>query len=148
MRILNTSHREPSCPTPGRGGLGEAQALPCPKRILLVSRNVRLLNALTRRLCNLGHRVCTIMSEEQGPTAWSPRLYDVVVFSADDAPAMLNGVCEAARKADSKLLLVMLAREPFGIARGVPDVVITDSEEPAIAEKLLAVVNGSVLDAA
>jgi hypothetical protein len=66
-----------------------------------------------------------------------------LVVSAEDSSNQLNGLCETARKADSRLFLVMLAREPFAAAIGVPDAIISEEEEPAIAEKLVAVVNGT-----
>lgn len=126
----------------------ELHACSYPKRILLASGDRRQLAALTRRLNRLGHRVCTITSAEEGPAAWTPGLYDAVVFRADDAPSVVKGICEPARRADSRLLLVMLAREPFGEACELPDAVITESEESAIAERLLAIVNGRARPAA
>ncbi len=118
------------------------------KRILLAIRNTRLVNARARQLSRLGFRVWTITTANDGPGCWSPRLYDVVVFSADDTPAMLERVCHPAKQADPRLLLVMLANEPFGTACEIPDAIIAESDEAAIAEKLVAVVNGAVLSAA
>jgi hypothetical protein len=114
-----------------------------PKRILLVSSDTHLLTSLTRRLGTLGHRVCAITAQSEGPTRWAPRLYDLVVYSAGDTPTGFNTLCQAARKMDSRLRLVMLARSPFGAASQVPDAVIAEREEAAIAEKLLALVNGT-----
>ncbi len=131
-----------------KGRRRQPQSSSSPKRILLVSRNARLLAALTRRLCRVGHRVCSITSEAEEPAVWSRRLYDVVVFSADHRSATLGRVCQAAKKADSKLVLVMLADKPFGAACQIPDAIITEKNEPGIAEKLLAIVNGSGMEAA
>ncbi len=72
----------------------------------------------------------------------------MVVFSADHGSAALGRVCQAAKKADSKLLLVMLADKPFGAACETPDAIITEKDETGIAEKLLAIVNGSGAEAA
>lgn len=118
------------------------------KRILLASGNTRLLGALTRRLSPLGHRVWTITTASDGPGTWSRGLYDVVVFTADGPPTILKQICEPAKRIDPRLLLVMLASEPAAVACEVPDAVITESDEAAIAEHLLAVVNGGVFDAA
>ncbi len=118
------------------------------KRILLAIRNPRLVNVLARQLSRLGFRVWTITTANDGPGCWSPRLYDVVVFSADDTPAMLERVCHPAKKADPGLLLIRLADDPFGTACEIPDAIIAESDEAAIAEKLLALVNGAVLGAA
>lgn len=147
MNQRNTPRNRQSHAKQAQRNPWEPSATATAKRILLVSRNTRLLTTLTRRLGTLGHRVWTVSSEEEGPASWSPGLYDVLVFSAEDAPS-LNGMCEVAKKADGKLFLVMLAREPFSAVLGVPDAVITEQEEPAIAEKLLAVVNGSAGEAA
>ena len=120
-----------------------------PTRILLASPNTRLLASLTRQLCAKGHRVCAITSLADGPQGWSPSLYDVVVFSADDHSAALLGFCDGAKKADSRLLLVMLSTEALGTAsHAVPDVVIADADEVVIGEKLIAVLHGSALSVA
>ncbi len=141
MKSPSSSHSAERChPNTGRS---QPEGSSPPKRILLVSRNVRLLAALTRRLCRVGHRVCSITSEAEGPAVWSRRLYDVVVFSADPRSAKLGRVCQAAKKADSKLVLVMLADKPFGAACETPNAIITEKHEPGIAEKLLAIVSGS-----
>jgi len=119
------------------------------KRILLASANTRLLASLTRRLCTKGHRVCAITAPEDIPQGWPPNLYDAVVFSADDESATLATVCERAKKADSRLLVVVLSAGSFQmVSRTVPDVVIADGNKEAIAEKLLAILNRSALDAA
>lgn len=119
-----------------------------PKRILLVTSDTHLLTTLTRRLCTLGHRVCTVTAEGEAPTRWAPRLYDLVVFSASDAPAGFNTICQAARKVDSHLRVVMLTRKPFGAASQIADAVIGEGGEPAMAEKLLALVNSSLSEVA
>ena len=114
------------------------------KRILLASSNTQLVSSLTRQLSQKGHRVWTINEVDEGPKTWSPHLYDIVVFTAKDEPAILKQICEPAKRSDPGLLLVMLTCEPFGTACGIPDAIITEREEPAIAEKLLAVVNGVI----
>lgn len=144
-RTARSSTTDPSSPSAVRSGRRESPVAPVPKRILLVSHNHRLSNALSRRLGTLGHRVWRVSAAEDGPLTWSPRLYDIVVFSADEVSPKLSSLCETAKKTDGKLLLVMLAGQPFGSASGIPDVVISENEERAIAEKLLALANGGVL---
>lgn len=148
MRHTSSSQREENRPPNAKSKPEEAQASRGPKRILLATRNTRLLAALTRRLTGLGHRVWNITTVDDGPEVWSPGLYDVVVFSAEEAPAIVKRVCEPAKRVDPRLLLVMLASKPFGNACEVPDAVITESDEAVIAEQVLAVVNGSGLCAA
>lgn len=120
-----------------------------PKRLLLASANARLLASLSRRLSAKGHRVCAITAPKEGPRGWSPNLYDAIVFSVDDESATLASVCEKAKEADPRLLLVVLSTGPFQMeSRAVPDVVIAGKNEAAIAERLLAILNSRVPDAA
>ncbi len=148
----NLSHGEPRSSNAHRSSANNKKGPGCGqaggKRILLASANLHLLSALAHRLSKFGHRVSAINSAEDAPRAWSPSLYDVVVFSADRTAAILKQICEPAKGADPQLLLVMLASEPVAIACDVPDAVVTESEEAAIAEQLLAIVSGSVPSAA
>lgn len=145
-RDSSFSHREPRSSANHRKGPSNGEN--GGKRILLASTDLCLLSALTRRLSKSGHRVSAVTTAQDAPGTWSPGLYDVVVFTADGTAAMLKQIGQSAKKIDPRLLLVMLANEPVAIAGDVPDAVITESKDAAIAEQLLAIVNGSVPNAA
>ncbi len=148
----NSFHGEPKSSNAHRFSANNKKGSGCGqtggKRILLASANLHLSSALTRRLSKFGHRVWAVTAAQDAPGTWSPGLYDVVVFTVDGTTAMLRQISESARRIDPRLLLVMLASEPVAVAGDVPDAVITASEDAAIAEQLLAIVNGSVPSAA
>ncbi len=122
--------------------------LPASKRILLACTDRHLVHSLARRLATRGHLVNIVNGPEDGPQRWSPHLYDALVLGRNGDWGKFGGICAEATRADPGLLLVMLTDEPFGSAFGVPDVIITESDERAIAEKLLAVLSSLTTNAA
>lgn len=109
------------------------------RRVLLIEPEDGLREVRARALLRWGYEVSATADAEAAPPAFPPRLYDVVVVSADGSCPLPPHWNEIRRRNGNRPLLVVLAREPFRVMAAVaPAIVIADESEQAIEDKLRA----------
>ncbi len=115
---------------------GRVQAAP---RVLLIEPEAEVRHARARKLLASGYRVSAVADTETAPAAFPPHLYDVIIVSANHAPSVPLGWCERVSRVGSEPAIVVVADRLFSLSSTfLPAMVIAETTETAIEEKLLA----------